>query len=87
MLNKIIEKIEPYWQYLSIVAGLVLVYLGIKIAFDKKFLKKLMGKNRVWEHKENKFFTEKSAKNYNRGRGIQIALVGIIFIALGIASL
>ncbi len=86
-MNNFLTTMESYWQYLSVVAGLILVYLGFKIAFNSKFLGKLMGEDRIWEHKKGRLFNEKEAKNYNRGRGIQIALVGIIFIVFGIVSL
>lgn len=87
MIDFIVKTIEPYWQYLSIAIGLVLVWLGCKIIFDRKFLDKLMSEGRIWEHKENSLFNKKDARQYNRSRGLEALMVGVIFIVFALASL
>lgn len=87
MMDFIIKIIEPYWQYLSIAIGLVLVYLGCKIMLDRKFLDKLMGKGRMWEHEEDSRLSKKEARQYNRSRGLRALLMGVIFIVFALASL
>ncbi len=85
-MNDFIKIIQPYWQYLSIVIGFITTFIGFKIVFSSKFLKSLMSKGRMWEHNEKSLFSEKQARDYNRFRGLSVALVGIMFIILGIAA-
>jgi len=81
-----LDKIILYWPYLSTAIGLITAILGLKIVFSSNFLKLLMSKGRIWEHKEDSFFNEKQARDYNRFRGLSIALVGITFTILGISA-
>ncbi len=86
-MDNILKTIKLSHSHVYILAGILLTYLGFRIAFDRKFLDGLMGKGGVWEHEENKMFTEKGARNYNRFRGFCALILGVFLVILGVGWL
>ncbi len=86
MLDNIIEKIEPYWQYLLLSVGIVFVIFGVKLLFQKGYVEKQ--RKVLWKSEKDDFLSEESSYYYDKYvRGIRSLLVGLVLIIFGIVSL
>jgi len=86
MLDNIIEKIEPYWQYLLMSTGVIFVIFGVRLLFQKGYVEKQ--REGIWKPEKDDFLSKESSYYYDKYvRGIRSLLVGLLFIIFGIVSL
>lgn len=80
------EKIGPYFPYISILAGGIVSVFGLRLLFQKGYVEKL--REGTWKPHEKDLLSVKESYHYDRYvRGIKFFVGGLIFIVFGIISL